>query len=103
MVKQLSLTLCLLCAMISQSASAQEGFECIEDTEKPRACDHFIIKKTDPRIARTSRIPNEAVCICISDFQTIINDIETQPSQTQQQILDEWQISRRDLNQLLRY
>ena len=86
-----------------QAVIAQENFECIELTDKPAACEHFIIKKTDPRVARDSRVSADAVCLCISDFQSIINDMQVQPSPEQQQILDDWQISQRDLNRLLRY
>ena len=93
----------LACSVNAQTDSAP--LECIAQAEKLTPCEHLIIKKTDPRILRSSSISTPTVCICLSDFPSLFDEQASTPAleHTEEAILDQWALTKRQLNHLLRY
>ena len=105
MVKLLSYLFIVIGIFMSSSTLAQEQ-ACIERKDKAIACERLLIKKTDPRVQMSSKASSPTVCICVSDFEHIVNSEATVSLTTQQaveEVLSEWQLTEQQLLQLLRY
>lgn len=106
---RLSFAFVLLCSagISSLHAQAQDPLNCIENSDKPLVCEHLIIKIADPRVVRRSRIQGSPICICLSDFPSVYagnQSISTfEVSAAEKIILDQWQLSFTQLQQLLRF
>lgn len=105
MVKRIILISSFCLGAFSSSAFGQER-ACIEIREKPAACERMLIKKTNPSVQVSSNATEPTVCICVSDFDSIVNNVEPDSIATQRAIddvLTEWQLTEAQLLQLLRY
>ena len=106
---RLSFALVLLCSVgiSSRQAQAQDPLNCIEKRDKPLVCEHLIIKIADPRVVRRSHIKGSPICICLSDFPSVYAENQSistfQVSAAEKIILDQWQLSFTQLQQLLRF
>ena len=100
----------VLCAIVSALmslsvvANAQEPQQCIENPERETPCQHTIYKKADPDVLQRSALESPVVCICVSDFTESYAQLDNDTVRvTTDTWLAEWQLSREDLLQLLRY
>ncbi|MBT0586894.1 hypothetical protein [Alteromonas oceanisediminis] len=85
--------------------STEQPRQCIAADAPSSPCERLIIKKTDPRIMRQGVLSTPTICVCLSDFPSLISEQSdsTALSAEERQILSDWNLTKQQLNQLLRY
>lgn len=80
---------------------------CLQLPERTQACPHLIYKKSTVAVQQTATKINDIICICLSDFESLLHQAETKVASTEQQVelnraAQKLAISEQDLLTLLR-
>jgi hypothetical protein len=81
--------------------------KCLQLPERSQACPHLIYKKSKIAVSQTATKANEIICICLSDFETLVPKAQSQVAKVEQQVelklaAEKLSMSEQDLILLLR-